>query len=114
MKKLLAFSFFLLFPNLASAWDQRPNSPISDCKDELPFGVPVSTKTNAVLKCTEGYALLHDNEAEIPVWAGWTLTPEEAVGCVPRDDGFAAGREKRKGHQMGNRKRRTEDGKSYS
>ena len=90
MKKLLAFSFFLLLPNIASAWDQRPNSPISECADELPFGVPSSSKPNTTLKCTEGYALLHDNNAKIPVWAGWTLTPDEAVGCIPRDDGFVA------------------------
>ena len=90
MKKLLAFCLLLLAPTVASAWDQRPNSPISDCSDDLPFGVPTSSKTNTVLKCTEGYALLHDNSARIAVWAGWTITPEESLGCVPRDDGFVA------------------------
>ena len=90
MKKFLALSLFSLIPVIAFAWDQRPNSPISECLDELPFGVPVSTKTNTTLRCTEGYALLHDNEAKIAVWAGWTITPEESLGCIPRDDGFVA------------------------
>jgi len=90
MKKFLALSLFSLIPVIAFAWDQRPNSPISECSDELPFGVPVSSKPNTTLRCTEGYALLHDNEAKIAVWAGWTVTPQEAVGCVPREDGFVA------------------------
>lgn len=90
MKKLLTASLLFFVPSVVLAWDQRPNSPITECADELPFGVPESAKTNVSLKCTEGYALLHDNEAKIAVWAGWTVTPNESIGCVPRDDGFVA------------------------
>ena len=90
MKKFLALTLLFLVPTTAIAWDQRPNFPIGDCADELPFGVPTSSKSNTVLRCTEGYALLHDNDARIAVWAGWTITPDESLGCIPRDDGFVA------------------------
>jgi len=80
--------FLLVAPALA--WDQRPNEPIASCADELPLGVPISPKVNTTLICREGYALLHDNAAKIAVWAGWTLLPEETIGCNPREDAFVA------------------------
>lgn len=44
MKKLLVLALLSLSPITAIAWDQRPNSPISECSDGLPFGVPMSVK----------------------------------------------------------------------
>ena len=79
---------FALFP--AHAADFRPSSDISACVDELPFGVPTSTAQNTTLICREGYALQHDNSAKIALWAGWTLLPEETIGCNPREDAFSA------------------------
>jgi len=90
MKRITPAILLLLLPLQAHAWDQRPNQPIAQCADDLPFGVPVSDKKNVTLKCTDGYALLHDNDARIAAWAGWTVAPDEALGCVPRDDGFVA------------------------
>ena len=84
-------NLLLLFAlSAAHAADFRPSSEISACVDELPFGVPNSTAQNTTLICREGYALQHDNSAKIALWAGWTLLPEETIGCNPREDAFAA------------------------
>ena len=80
----------LLSTQSAFAWDQRPNSPITACADELPFGVPTGGPSNSTLECREGYALQHDNDAKIAAWAAWTLPPEETIGCNPREDAFTA------------------------
>lgn len=88
---MLNFSLLLsLLTSSALAWDQRPNEPIASCTDELPFGVPVSQVKDTTLICREGYALQHDNAAKIAIWAGWTLPPEETIGCNPREDAFVA------------------------
>jgi len=89
MKKITAV-LILLFPFAALAWDQKPNRPIEQCATELPWGVPQATKTNTTMGCREGYALLHDNVAKIPVWSAWTVTPQDTVGCIPRKDVFVA------------------------
>ncbi len=90
MKKLIAAAVLLVLPSIAWAWDQKPNKPISECAAELPYGVPVVSTPNTTLECHDGYALQHDNVAKIAVWAGWTLKPEETIGCNPREDAFVA------------------------
>jgi endonuclease G len=87
---VLTILLSLLLSSPASAWDQKPNKPIEACKTDLPFGVPSATRADTTLECHDGYALLHDNEARIAVWAAWTLTPTESVGCIPRTDAFVA------------------------
>ncbi len=81
-------STLLLISSLALAWDQRPNLPMEACSDELPYGVPTSQKEEVTLRCLEGYALEHDNKAKIATWVGYTLSPEESLGCFPRTDVF--------------------------
>ncbi len=88
--RLMILASLILAPSTAQAWDQRLNQPIAQCADDLPYGIPVSDRKNTTLKCTDGYALLHDNDAKIAQWAGWTVTPDESLGCIPRDDGFVA------------------------
>ena len=90
MKKIFALIPLLAAPFVAHAWDQKPNKPISECLSELPFGVPTVSTPNTTLECHEGYALQHDNAAKIALWAGWTLKPEETIGCNPREDAFVA------------------------
>ena len=80
----------LLLSSIAHAWDQKPNKPITECLSELPFGVPIVSTANTTLECHDGYALQHDNAAKIAIWAGWTLKPEETIGCNPREDAFVA------------------------
>ena len=50
MKRITPAILFLLLPLQAQAWDQRPNQQITQCADDLPFGVPVSEKKNVTLK----------------------------------------------------------------
>jgi len=63
---------------------------MSDCVDELPFGLPSGGPNDSTLECREGYALQHDNVAKIASWAAWTMPPEETIGCNPREDAFTA------------------------
>jgi endonuclease G len=87
---LSVLTTILLLTTNAWAWDQRANNPITACADELPFGIPIATTPNTTLECREGYALQHDNVAKIAIWAGWTIPPEETIGCNPREDAFVA------------------------
>lgn len=90
MKKYVLLAVVLLLPPSVSAWDQKVPRPLDACSAELPWGVPTLFKENTTLVCRYGYALQHDNVAKIAAWAGWTLTPDEAVGCIPRTDAFVA------------------------
>jgi len=83
-------AFFTFLVNEVNAWEQLPNRPIADCSKELPHGLPKFDKANSLIKCNSGYALQHDNDAKIASWAGWTIEPEEAIGCIPRVDAFVA------------------------
>jgi endonuclease G len=87
---MLSILAALLLSGRAQAWDQKPNLPIEQCLADLPHGVPVFGRGNTTLECHGGYALLHDNNAKIAIWAAWTLTPQESVGCVARTDAFVA------------------------
>ena len=89
MRKLLLSLLLVSFP--AIAWDQRPLKPISECSEHLPWGVPTQHESgNVTLECHEGYSLLHDNDAKIPVWVSYTLTPEHTLGCSSRTEAFVA------------------------
>jgi len=87
---MLSILAALLLSGRAQAWDQKPNLPIEQCLADLPHGVPVFGRGNTTLECHGGYALLHDNSAKIAIWAAWTLTPQESVGCIARTDAFVA------------------------
>lgn len=62
---------------------------MEQCTVHAPFGFPKSDKKSTTQVCRKGYVLEHDNNAKIPVWVSYTLTPFEAVGCLPRVDAFA-------------------------
>jgi len=90
MRKLLVALVLLIIPAAAVAWDQKPNQPITACAAQVPYGAPVLNKPNTVVECHSGYAVQHDNTAKIPAWVAYTLTPQHAIGCVPRTNAFAA------------------------
>lgn len=89
MRKFIVSFIFTLFATLSFAADQIPPKPFDSCKAQIPYGEPSVQKGNPVI-CRSGYILEHDPIAKIPNWVAWTLTPEHAIGCVPRDDAFAA------------------------
>jgi endonuclease G, mitochondrial len=91
MKKTF-LSLLMLFSltSIVYAWDQKPNQPISACAAQVPYGAPALNKPNMTVECHTGYALEHDNVAKIPAWVAYTLTPQHAIGCVPRTNAFVA------------------------
>ena len=89
MKKLFAALLLLTLPAAALAWDQKPPQAPAACAAQMPWGEP-STKAGMPVICRHAYILEHDNAARIPLWVAYTLTPEHAVGCIPRTNAFAA------------------------
>lgn len=89
MKKLFTAILFGLVSTFALAADQPPPKPVESCKIQTPYGMPSTTKDHPVI-CRSGYILEHDPAAKIPNWVAWTISPDHAIGCAPRDDAFAA------------------------
>ena len=91
MKKILIAVFALLLPTFVYAWDQRPNQPMDVCKPFMPYGDIVNTgKQKTTPLCRQGYFIMHDNDAKIPLYAAWNITPERVNGCVKRTNAFVA------------------------
>jgi len=86
--KLIALSF-IAATSFAFAADQAPPKPAAACSAMVPYGLP-SAKNGEPIICRGGYILEHNNQAKIPGWVAWTLTPEHVISCLPRDDAFAA------------------------
>jgi endonuclease G len=89
MKKILFLIIFALLPFAAFGSDQTPPFPQSVCSEQLPYGMPTIKAKHPII-CRMGYILEHDPIAKIPNWVSWTLTPQHVIGCVTRDDAFAA------------------------
>lgn len=60
------------------------------CTQHLPYGSPSSDKSNATLLCHSGYSTLNDNQAKIPIWVAYVMTPEEVLGCNKRTNNFSS------------------------
>lgn len=73
----------------AQAWTQRTPAPVAQCAIHVPYGTPQVAKPDATFICRQGYFTLHDNQAKIPVWGAWSITPDHVNGCIPRSNGFA-------------------------
>jgi endonuclease G len=89
MMKLLFVLIAALFPAISIAAEQAPPRMQAACADQLPYGMPTMVAKNPVI-CRSAYILMHDPVAKIPRWVAWTLTPKHSIGCVERDDAFAA------------------------
>jgi len=90
MRKLITAAFIGMLATTAYAWDQKPSLPLDACKDEMPLGIPKLAKPGNTIICRTGYALQHDQDAKIPAWVSWTITPQETIGCVKRTNAFVA------------------------
>jgi endonuclease G len=91
MKKLIIALVAIMLPSLALAWDQRPNQDPKVCKAFMPYGeIVASGKHDTTPLCRQGYFIMHDNAAKIPLWAAWNITPEHVNGCVKRTNAFVA------------------------
>jgi len=89
MRKLLLSIFLSVLAFSATAAQLDP-LPMDQCKVQAPFGFPVSGKQSATDICRKGYVLESDNNAKIPVWVSYVLTPAHATGCLSRSNRFAA------------------------
>ena len=89
MRKIIALLAFVI-PSLSFAWEQQAPLPPNSCIKHAPYGIPVVNKPDATLICRNGYILLHDNQAKIPVWASYAINAESALGCVARTNAFVA------------------------
>ena len=90
MKRLfLAVLITLGLSTSAFAWTQRQPFPVDQCKVHAPYGFPQSGRTGVAL-CHHAYITFVDPAAKIPEWVVYTLTPQHALGCLPRTNAFAA------------------------
>ena len=89
MRRILFALALILAPFGAFAWEQKPPRDINTCAKDAPFGLPTIRQGQNVI-CRAAYVLANDPIAKIPQWVAYTLTPDEAVGCVPRTNAFAA------------------------
>ena len=90
MKKLLiAFGFLAATTTAVLAWTQTaPVDPSYCVTNHAPWGAPQVSKPDATVICRRGYFLLHDNQAKIPAWVTWSVSPATVNGCVPRSNAF--------------------------
>ena len=89
MKKWFSILLLSLVATSAQAWEQWAPQAIASCQVHAPWGFPQAKKQGTGI-CRHAYVTLNDTEAKIPVWVSYTLTPQNALGCVPRSNGFAA------------------------
>jgi len=85
VKYLLLVAALFSTPTLA---EQAPPLPIEQCKSQAPYGFPQTAK-HGVGICRTAYVTLNDTIAKIPVWSSYTLTPNHALGCLPRSNAFS-------------------------
>ena len=78
----------LFFAGSAFAADQTPPKPVETCVAQVPYGMPTHKSTNTLI-CRSAYLLEHNPITKTPDWVAWTLTPDHAIGCVPRVNAFA-------------------------
>lgn len=90
MKRIILSILMLAATLPALAWQQRAPQTGAACSANLVYGLPAVTKPDATMICRQGYVTLHDNQAKVPVWTAWVLTPNHINGCVPRSNAFAA------------------------
>jgi endonuclease G len=91
MKKIF-LSLLVLFSMsvAANSAPQAPAQPLSACQVQSPWGFANTQRTGLVALCHYAYLTVVDPQAKIPVYVSYTLTPQHALGCLPRTDAFAA------------------------
>lgn len=88
MKKILVFVFLAFLAPNAFAQNNSLKTP-PNCVNHVPHGLPQVNQIKGPLICRKAYILLHDNLAKVPNWVSYVITPERAIGCLPRSNSFA-------------------------
>lgn len=86
---ILAAALLMASSGVLLAAPQTPAQPIAACQSQAPYGFPQSSRPGVPL-CHHAYATFVDLTAKIPEWVVYTLTPDHALGCLPRTNAFAA------------------------
>lgn len=90
MSRFLVLFFALSF---TSAFAAQPKPlPTTECVQHAPYGFPSTKKVTVQSICRTGYFTVNDLRAKIPVYVSYVLKPENAVGCVARDNSFEVDR----------------------
>ena len=74
----------------SNSWAWTQTDPLNPEVCRAAIAQPAGNKPDTTLICRRGYFTLHDNQAKIPVWTAWTVTPKTVNGCVVRSNAFAA------------------------
>ena len=79
----------------------KPN--YDSCSGQALYGFPIENLSNGkkdvTVICRKAYVLMHDNTAKIPVWVTYTLTSGHSIGCLKRNNQFAADSLLKKGYR---------------
>jgi len=89
MKHFFAVVFLCVITISAHSAPQAPAQPVAACQSQAPYGFPQSNRQGVPL-CHHAYITFVDPAAKIPEWVVYTLTPDHALGCLPRTNAFAA------------------------
>lgn len=87
MKNIL-IALLLLVSASAMAWTQTPAKELTACRAEAPYGFPFGKE--GIPLCRTAYATMVDPVAKLALWNVYTVTPYEALGCVPRSNAFVS------------------------
>lgn len=83
MKKYI-LTVLLSFSNVVQAASPLP---LSHCVNQAPYGFPTNQHVGPTI-CRHAYVTQNDIKARLPKWVSYTLTPENAIGCVKRSNRF--------------------------
>ena len=88
MKKLLLLLLTAVSLN-SYAWEQRAPLPVQACQVHSPYGFAQTARQVQPI-CREAYLVAYDAPVKIPAYVAYTLTPQNALGCIARENVFVA------------------------
>jgi endonuclease G len=87
IRVLLALAVLLL----ASGAPARADA-LADCAAKIPLGAPqlvAPSPAHTTVLCRIAYVVDHDDDRRVPLWVGYVLTAQHAMGCLARVNSFA-------------------------
>lgn len=84
MIKLIASSLIMsvaMIPSMVFA-------AVQSCIEQAPYGIPLTSKQSITTICRKAYVIGHDNNAKIPQWVSYMLSPNHTIGCIKRSNSF--------------------------
>lgn len=90
MRIMIAIFALLCMTTTRTSADQLAPSPWQTCVSLAPYGFPQINLLDGQPICRHGYALMHDNQAMVAAWVVYTLTKDQTLSCLPRQDAFEA------------------------